>query len=68
MSVIILPKLREQYDELMARAKTMRASGYNASADALLVRAWRCAERIEHTTLFAMEQPHEVKGGGHVNA
>lgn len=47
MSTSAQERLNEQYADLMARAKSMRASGYHASADHLMQRAWRCAMRRE---------------------
>ncbi|RZI78134.1 MAG: hypothetical protein EOP38_28010 [Rubrivivax sp.] len=58
MSTYIVNRLDEQYDDLIGRAKTMRASGYYASADALMKRAWACSERSQAYALKLIIDGH----------
>lgn len=50
-----------RYRDLIARAKTMRASGYHASADALLERAWLCADQREAVAMQAFLSDQKAK-------
>lgn len=62
-------RLNDQYSDLMARAKIMRASGYHASADALLQRAWNCASKREDLALRTLVQGHgDQQAKGAANA
>lgn len=49
-----LDKLKGRYQDLMSRARLMRASGYHASADELLRLAWGCADAIAAASLHAV--------------
>jgi hypothetical protein len=59
-------QLQEKYNDFMERAKMMRALGYHASADALLQRAWACADHREAVTLpQALASMHLTSGVHH---
>jgi hypothetical protein len=74
MSTYEQGKLEAKYTDLMNRSKMMRASGYIASADELLMRASQCAAGryalaekclIENGRMHVARQQPQRSGGLH---